>query len=236
MALPRRRAAPASRSRAIVPEEAGCSLLTVPLHRSWGPVQFWAALDAGRAIAFMRRFDPLLALRAIERRHVTHWSTLPTAARQIAALPDHVVGTCDLSSMRDLTVGGATVGWPLKMRLADIFGPVVSEAYGSTEAGVIALMPPQSQPCKPGSCGKPLRGVVVEIRDAHGRPLPPNATGEIWARTPRSLACELIGPHSRRDADGFVATADLGRLDEDGFLFVIGRTSASSPIVVRRAG
>jgi long-subunit acyl-CoA synthetase (AMP-forming) len=66
---------------------------------------------------------------------------------------------------------------------------------------------------------------MVEIRDGEGCRLPPNATGEIWARTPRSLNCE-VGPNTRRDADGFVATADVGRLDDDGFLYITGRAAA----------
>jgi long-chain acyl-CoA synthetase len=184
----------------------------------------------------MRQAEPLAALRTIEHRQITHWSALPAMLHQIAALPAHVVRAHDLSSMRDLTVGGAAVDWPLKMRLAELFGPIISEAYGSTEAGVIALMPPQRPEYKPGSCGRPLRGVRVEIRDADGRPLPPNVTGEIWARTPRSLACELLGPQARRDADGFIATADLGRIDEDGFLFITGRASTRLPVAAQRAG
>jgi acyl-CoA synthetase (AMP-forming)/AMP-acid ligase II len=138
--------------------------------------------------------------------------------------------------MRELTVGGATVDWPLKLRLSDLFGPIVSEVYGSTETGLISVMPPEDPHFKPGSCGRPLDDVVVEIRDAEGRSLPPNATGEIWARTPRSLACDLPGSHLNRDANGFIATADLGRMDEDGFLFVTGRTSARMPVELRRAG
>ena len=105
--------------------------------------------------------------------------------------------------MRELVVGGATVDWPLKLRLSDLFGPIVSEVYGSTETGLISVMPPENPHDKPGSCGRPLHDVVVEIRDADGRRLPPNATGEIWARTPRSLACDLPGSYLRRDAKGF---------------------------------
>jgi long-chain acyl-CoA synthetase len=231
--LPRRVVAP-------VPGQAtspvGCSLLTVPLHRVWGPVQFWAALDDGRSVAFMQRFKPRLALDTIERRSVTHWTALPVDLHQIASLPTSEVRKFDLSSVRELVVGGATVDWPLKMRLAELFGPIVSEVYGSTETGLISVMPPQDTHGKPGSCGRPLHDVMVEIRDAEGRRLPPNATGEIWARTPRSLACDHPGTYLRRDAKGFIATADLGRLDEDGFLFVTGRTSAQAPFGIRRAG
>jgi long-chain acyl-CoA synthetase len=232
--LPRRVVAPVTGSRE--DRGAGCSLMTVPLHRVWGPVQFWAALDEGRSVAFMRRFKPRLALRTIERRRVTHWSALPAVLNKIAALPSTEVQKYDLSSMRELVVGGATVDWPLKLRLSELFGPIVTEVYGSTETGLISVMPPQSPHYKPGSCGRPLDDVVVEIRDADGRRLPPNATGEIWARTPRSLACDLPGTYLHRDAKGFIATADLGRLDEDGFLFVTGRTTARAPTEALRAG
>ena len=231
--LPRRVVAPVAPLNGAGP---GCSLLTVPLHRVWGPVQFWAALDEGRSVAFMRRFKPRLALRTIERRGVTHWSALPGALQEIAALPTSDVRKFDLSSLREVVAGGAAVDWPLKLRLADLFGPIVTEVYGSTETGLISVMPPENPHHKPGSCGRPLHDVVVEIRDAEGRRLPPNATGEIWARTPRSLACDHPGTYLHRDAKGFIATADLGRLDEDGFLFITGRTSAHAPIEVRRAG
>lgn len=233
--LPRRPAAPASQARPATPEH-GCSLLTVPLHRAWGPVQFWEALATGRAVAFMRSFEPKRALRMIERLRITHWSAYPRVLRQIAALPSEALHEHGLSSMRELTVGGAQVEWQLKARLAAIFGPIVCEAYGATETGIIALLPAERQTDRPGSCGRPMKGVMVEIRDGYGRPLPPNATGEIWARTPRSLRCEQAGSSIRRDANGFVATADLGRLDEDGYLYVTGRVRALGFDDISRAG
>lgn len=223
VSIPRRLSAPASISPPPTPER-GCSMITVPMHRAWGPVQFWAALGAGRAIALIRNFNPAEVVSAIERRSVTHWSGLPESFRDIAALPDRIVRAADTSCLQDLTVGGGVAPWPLKERIIDLFGPILSEAYGATETGVITRLPPERQSEKPGSCGRPIRGVVVEIRDAEGRRLPPNATGEIWARTPRSVACGLTGPSARRDEDGFVATADVGRLDDEGFLYITGRS------------
>ncbi len=231
--LPRRLAAPASMSRPAMPEH-GCSLLTVPLHRSWGAVQFWAALGAGRAAALVRRPEAGVCLETIDRLRVTHWSSYPAIVRQLAALPPAVIGSYDLSSMRDLTVGGAAVDWPLKARLVSIFGPIISEAYGAAETGPIAVMPPGPQSQKPGSCGRPLKGVMVQIRDGSGQHLPPNAVGEIWARTPRSLVCELPQGEGRRDEEGFIAMADMGRIDEDGYLYITGRVYAA--LDSRRAG
>ena len=95
-------------------------------------------------------------------------------------------------------------------------------------------MTPQQRAGRLDSCGRPRRGVTVEVRDASGRRLPNGVMGQIWARTPRSLECEL--PESsydlRRDAEGFVATGDAGLIDTDGYIYLTGR----SDLEMRRAG
>ncbi|HVY90160.1 MAG TPA: AMP-binding protein [Hyphomonadaceae bacterium] len=221
--LPRRITAPASISKVAIPDR-GCSLITVPLHRVWGPVQFWAALGAGRAIAFLRKYAAAGALQLIERRRVSHWSALPESFDAIRRLPADAIETTDLTSLRELVIGGGAVSWPLKAWLLERFGAIVNEAYGSTETGVIALMPGERAHTKPGSCGRAIKGASIEVRDGEGRRLPAGTDGEIWARTPRSLECRLSGPNARRDDNGFVATGDIGRLDLDGFLYITGRT------------
>jgi long-chain acyl-CoA synthetase len=234
--IPRQRTAPASISRA--PQvEAGATLITVPFHRGWGTTQFWNALGAGHAIGMMRAFGPVGALAMIEHRRVTHWAAYPDAFQRMVSLPHEAIATKDCSSLRELTVGGASSSWLLKSRIIATFGPILSEAYGATETGVIALMPAKRRHERLGSCGRPIRGVMVEIRDAGGRKLPADSIGEIWARTPRTLECGLIGRrlHSQRDEAGFIATGDLGRLDADGYLHIAGRAVQPGQDI-RRAG
>lgn len=225
VAIPRRRAAPASVSKPPIPKD-GVSLITVPMHRVWACVQFWAALSAGRAVAFMRTFNAEAALQLIAERRVTHWWALPETFAELHRLGSDRVREAAHGSLRDVVIGGNAVPWKLKGWLVEIFGRAVSEAYGSTETGLIALIPSESFDAKRGSCGKPIRGAAVEVRDAGGQRLPPGAIGEIWARTQRTLECETGGGWSavRRDADGFVATGDAGRIDEEGFIFLIGRS------------
>lgn len=95
--VPPRRAAPASLSRPPVPE-TGTSLITVPLHRMWGPVQFWAALVAGRAICLVRSFEPAAVLETIGKRRITHWSALPDSFEQLRELGADAVRMADTSS------------------------------------------------------------------------------------------------------------------------------------------
>jgi acyl-CoA synthetase (AMP-forming)/AMP-acid ligase II len=233
--LPPRRAAPASMSRPPVPE-TGASLITVPLHRVWSAVQFWAALVAGRSICLMRAFDAATALDTIRERRITHWSALPETFLDLRRLGAEAVREADTSSLRELVIGGAAGPWPLKAWLADIFGSILSEAYGSTEAGLISTMAVARHDEKPGSCGRPIRGVTVEIRDATGLRLPSGSVGEIWARTPRSLECDLPAAQTRRDAEGYVATGDTGRVDDDGFIYLTGRMQTQSDADMLRAG
>lgn len=235
--VPHRRSAPASLSRPPVPE-TGTSLITVPLHRVWGPVQFWAALVAGRSICLTRTFEPAAALETIRKRRVTHWSALPESFEQLRELGADAVRAANISSLQELEIGGAPATASLKAWVGDLFGPILSEAYGSTETGRISTMPFSRRADKPGSCGRPVRGASVEIRDAHGERLPVGAVGEIWARTQRSLECDLpdAPPRARRDADGFVATGDAGRVDEDGFIYITGKATGLTEPDMRHAG
>jgi long-chain acyl-CoA synthetase len=236
VALPRRRAAPASISRPPA-RDHGASLITVPMHRSWGGTQFWAALAAGREIAFMRAFNAAEALDMIRTRRITHWCAYPETFVELRRHADRLVGA-DTSSLKDVVIGGAAAPWMLKAWLIDVFGPIVSEAYGSAQTGYIATLPATSFATKRGSCGRPVRGAAVEIRDADGQRLPPGAVGEIWARTPRTLECEIGGEAQRvrRDDQGFIATSDAGHLDQDGFLYLAGRPFRMSGCADQKAG
>jgi long-chain acyl-CoA synthetase len=233
VALPRRRAAPASVSRPPMPEH-GASLVTVPLHRTWGAGQFWEALHAGRAIALMGRFDPFEALDTIRQRHITSWRTLPEHFQRLSALPAQLLTGGALSSLKDVVVGGAYVSAPIRSWIMATFGDIVSEAYGSTEAGLITVMPAGRQNERPGSSGRAIKGVMVEIRGPDGNVLQGAAIGEIWARTPRSLEADYTSHgaiRARRDDRGFIPTGDYGRVDADGYLYI-----ELSPQVARKAG
>ena len=235
--VPHRRSAPASLSRPPVPE-TGTSLITVPLHRVWGPVQFWAALVAGRSICLVRTFEPAAILDTIRKRRITHWSAMPDSFEQLRELGADAVRAANTSSLSELEIGGAPATASLKAWVGDLFAPILSEAYGSTETGRISTMPFSRHAEKPGSCGRPVRGASVEIRDEHGERLPVGAVGEIWARTQRSLECDLpdASPRARRDADGFVATGDAGRIDDDGFIYITGKAVGLTEPDMRHAG
>lgn len=235
--LPRRRNAAASISRPPMPDH-GVSLITTPLHHIWGCVQFWNALSAGRAVVLTRAFNAPEALKLIAKHRVTNWSALPETFAVLHGLGAEAVGKADTRSLKEVVIGGAAAPFMLKAWLAETFGPIVSEAYGSTETGLISILDAPRFYSKRGSCGRPIRGALVEIRDADGRRLPPGVVGEIWARTQRTLECEIGhgARQPRRDDDGFVATGDEGRFDEDGFLYITGRRPYLPVAETRAAG
>ena len=235
--LPCRRAAPASKSRPPL-ADYGNSMITVPMHRIWGPVQFWAALTAGRTIALRGNTDAASTLAFIRKRRITHWSALPESFQQMRALGTDAVRKADTSSLRELEIGGAPATPELKAWVADLFAPILSEAYGSTETGRISTISFTRKLEKPGSCGRPAENVTVEVRDGAGKTLPAGVVGEIWARTPRTLESDLAPDVQRllRDANGFVATGDMGRLDEDGYIYLTDRTETTPAGYILRAG
>jgi long-chain acyl-CoA synthetase len=211
-------------SRAPSPDDV--VMVTLPMHHGAGPGTVWGATARGNTMVFLRRFDPEAALRLIERHRVTAWTGVPTMYKRIAGLPPDVVAKYDVSSVRALGVGAAPVPYSLKEWIIDHFGEVLGEGYGTTETGMITALTAEMQRKKPGSSGLPHTHVTISIRAEDGTPLATGQEGEIWVNTPSVIRQYLnqapLGPETL-DADGFFRTGDVGRLDDEGYLFITDR-------------
>lgn len=128
-----------------------------------------------------------------------------------------------LASVRMWCVGGEPLRRELDERFRRVVGMPLLDGYGSSEAGNIALAVPPA----PVGCGQPLDGITVRIVDEAGRTLPPGEIGEIIVRTPDYMTGLLEpGGAVRPVADAEYRTNDIGRVDAEGNLTVLGRRKA----------
>jgi long-chain acyl-CoA synthetase len=202
-------------------------MLTLPMHHGAGPAALWGALRLGNCIILLRRFDPATTLKLVDTHKVTVWTGVPTMYKRIAALPQQELGKYDVSSLRVLGVGAAPVPPALKDWIDSYFGAgKLGEGYGATETGMITHLAPGEHRLKPGSSGLPHKHVDIRIRDENGADLPAGSVGEIWVRTPATIAQYLNGKpldSDTLDGEGFFRVGDVGRLDEEGYLFITDR-------------
>jgi long-chain acyl-CoA synthetase len=197
------------------------SLLSVPLfHLAGLQVCCTTLLTGGRMVFLTARFDPAEVLRLIETEQVRSWGCIPTMVSRVLDHPDFA-GT-DTSSVASIPMGGAPVGEDLRARIATSFSGVknrVGSLYGLTEAGgVLAAGSGSDVTSRPGCVGRALP--VVELRISH-----PDAAGigQIEARTPTATGGYLGDPAPIADADGWISSGDLGRIDSEGWLYLTGR-------------
>ena len=182
-------------------------------------------VDVGGVYASMTHFDPGRALRQIRDEELAVlFPAYPTILQPLVAHPDYDPAT--LSGMRGvLCVGPPDLLRRFQAAMPDV--PVVS-CYGSTELAGIAVMGRLEDPeDERVTCGKPLPGVEVEIRDlADGTPAPPGTTGVIHVRGYNLFLGYHNDPEKTADAisaDGWLDTGDLGSLTPEGSLVFAGR-------------
>jgi acyl-CoA synthetase (AMP-forming)/AMP-acid ligase II/3-oxoacyl-(acyl-carrier-protein) synthase/thioesterase domain-containing protein/acyl carrier protein len=166
-------------------------------------------------------FEPHAFLDAIARQRITKLVLVPAMGEAIAAQPD--LRSFDLSSLRSVGFTGADVPPALLARLATVLPVNPSVAYGMTETG--GGIAATGLGSKPGSVGRILKGVDVKIVGERGEALPHGETGEIYARTPWMGAGYFGQPEETAASftGGWIRTGDLGYIDDDNELFLVGR-------------
>jgi acyl-CoA synthetase (AMP-forming)/AMP-acid ligase II len=203
-------------------------LVACPLYHSAPPAFAHLAHATGGRVVVMARFDAEEALALIDREKVTSTCVVPTVLRRLCTLPPAVREKYDLSSMRRLAVGGAPCPVELKEKAAAVFGEhCLYEFYGASETAVCTVIGPGEHFRRPGSCGRPLPGVELRLLDDEGNAVPRGEPGEVWARNPMVVSGYHKDPEATRRAsrDGFFTVGDVGRLDEDGYLYIVDRKS-----------
>jgi fatty-acyl-CoA synthase len=175
----------------------------------------------GRLI--VEAFEPSLALQRIGRDRVTSLTGVPLAYEAIADLPDFAV--TDLSSVRTAITGGAPASETLLRRWA-AKGVRLRQAYGLTEAtGAVTMVPPEQYASKAATVG--IRGPWndVKVVDAKGCDVGPGEVGEVIVAGPQVMSGYWADPAATAEAirDGWLYTGDLGVLDDDGYLSLVGR-------------
>jgi acyl-CoA synthetase (AMP-forming)/AMP-acid ligase II len=174
-----------------------------------------------------QRFDPAHVMALLEAERVTNWGPMGTMIHRLARHPD--VGRFDLSSVRNVGSGGAPVGPELLRLMREIFPNArasVGVGYGLTEStsGVTMIFGEELER-HPGSVGRALPTVAIEIRDAEGRALPDGVEGEIHLRGPQVMREYWRRPQESAETvlpGRWLRTGDWGRLEE-GYLYVNSR-------------
>ncbi|HEV7861988.1 MAG TPA: HAD-IA family hydrolase [Acidimicrobiia bacterium] len=202
------------------------TLITNPLSHTAGIVRILFALYVGRSIVLLRKFDARAAHATVLRHSIDHLTLNPAMLRMLL---DTLEPGERLGKVRYVGSGTAPLPPALREEFEARFGVPVLGAYGQTEAfGGIAVENVRDVLAgnrRPGSVGRPLKGVEVRIRRPDGTDAGTGAEGEIVARTP-SVTTGYLGAAdvaSPIDRDGWLHTGDLGHLDADGYLFVTGR-------------
>jgi acyl-CoA synthetase (AMP-forming)/AMP-acid ligase II len=142
--------------------------------------------------------------------------------------------TVDLSSVGMCSVGSAPLAPFVVERLQDRMpDAMVSNNYGMTEAGsAYAVMPKGEAIKRPGSVGKIAPPALVRIVDAAGHDVAPNEVGDVRLQLPGHQREYFGDPEATAEMwrDGWLVTGDLGKLDDDGYLYIVGR---SKDVIIR---
>lgn len=190
-------------------------------------------LVAGGVIVFDRQFSPSRGWNLLAEHGVTQLMTVTATGLLIAKHADTLGETAVLPKLRKIFTGGAVVP-PEFARLWHKFAPhaTVVNSYGMTEmSSGVARSDADRMRVKESSVGLPYLGMQVQIGEDGADP---GTVGEIWAKGPSRMSGYLNNPDAtaRTLVGDWLRTGDLGYLDEDGYLYVVGRKDSQ----IKRGG
>lgn len=200
-------------------------LVAGPLFHGLGFTCALQQLYVGGSLVIHRRFEAREVLDSIARDKPTIVPGVPVIFDRILA--ELTCGSADTSSVRLLMSSGARAGGALKRRLAEAFpSAVIGEFLAGTETGIITLNREDPYGPKADSCGLPFFRTRLQILDEAGNTRPQGQIGEV-AKRGLLTGPVYLGDDKRTEEafhDRWFRTGDLGYVDEDGYLFLVGRS------------
>ncbi len=181
-------------------------------------------LLGGDHLVMLEKFDAAVVVDTIEKYRVTNFTATPTMLARIAALPG--IRRRDLSSIVFVLQGAAVMPPTLLHTWFELLSPEqIVMAYGMTENLGLTALRGDEWLTHPGSVGRGFRDTEVRILDADKKPLAAGEDGDVYLRAPMSAGYRYLGgaPPLPSTADGFRSAGDIGRLDEDGYLYIVDR-------------
>jgi fatty-acyl-CoA synthase len=181
----------------------------------------------GGTVVLTDRFDAEETLQAIERYRVTFAHFVPTMFARLLKLPDSTRRKYDLSSLVRVVHGAAPCPIEIKRRMIEWLGPIIHEYYAGTEGAGMTMITPEEWLERPGSVGRSSRGIIHIVAD-DGSELPPGETGTVYFEDPNARNVYYKDPEQTaelQEVHGWRTLGDVGRVDEDGYLYLTDRWS-----------
>jgi fatty-acyl-CoA synthase len=197
-------------------------VIVAPMFHAWGFSQLVFAASLACTVVTRRKFDPEATLELIDRHRATGLCVVPVMFDRIMELPDEVRKKYSGRSLRFAAASGSRMRPDVVVKFMDQFGDVIYNNYNATEAGMIATATPQDLRAVPDTAGMPAGGTEIRILDKDFHEVPIGGVGTIYVRN----STQFDGYTSGKTKDfheGFMSSGDIGRLDEAGRLFVVGR-------------
>ncbi|MFI8593426.1 AMP-binding protein [Microbacterium sp. NPDC078428] len=199
-------------------------LVAGPMTHSATFTYAFRGLLTGHRLVILPRFDERGWLDAVEEHAVTWGLIVPTMMHRLLRLPEAERHPDRVRSIESLLHMGAPCSIPLKRAFLEWVGAErVVEVYAGSESNGLTMIGGDEWLTREGSVGRAVGGTEIRIRAADGDTVPIGTTGTVWMRRGPRPAYEYVGATSRRDPEGWDTLGDVGRLDDDGYLYLLDR-------------
>jgi acyl-CoA synthetase (AMP-forming)/AMP-acid ligase II len=204
-------------------DETSRELAVVPLYYGSGRGSIIGQIYLGGTVYVMPRFDAERAASIIDREKITAVALAPTMCNRLLKVPR--LERFDFRSLATLRKAGLPFSPAMAKEIIAKITPNIYQGYASTESGSVSLLKPHEQLTKVGSSGRLVWGVEADITDQEGNPVPAGDEGEIRVRGPNVCVGHYKNPEEQAKSfrDGWFYTGDIGRFDDNGYLYVLGR-------------
>jgi acyl-CoA synthetase (AMP-forming)/AMP-acid ligase II len=204
-------------------DDGGRELVVVPIYYGSGRSSVIGQIWVGGTVYITSKADPERIVDTIQRESITAIALAPTICMRM--LQQVKLEAYDLRCLKVLRKAGSPFPQAILHEMMERLTPNIYQGYASTESGGVTLLRPEDVFRKPGSSGKPRWGVDIRILGEDGSELRRGGEGEIVVRGPNVCQGYYKNPEEEAKAfrKGWYHTGDIGRLDEDGHLYVVGR-------------